>query len=240
MKRFYALCVSLAITVFVLNGFMALASNQDSFWEDAAQMGMAEVALSNLALQKTQNEQVRSFAQKMVDDHTAANDELKQMATGKNLTLPTDMDAKHQAAMTKLSGMTGADFDRAYMKQMVKDHEAAVKLFQRQSDRGTDADLKAFAAKHLPTLQGHLEMARTTYDGVRNIKSKTDGGGNDNRDANSRTENTNGGNMNSNTSMNSNLNTNSNRRTNSNRSPNRNTNTNANTNANGNAIAGWW
>lgn len=247
MKKFYAACVSLAAAFFVLNGFITQASNQDRFWNDAAQMGLAEVALSNLALQKSQNEQVRSFAQRMVDDHTAVNSELTQLAGTKNVTLPTTPDQKHQSAMEKLNGQSGAEFDRNYMRQMVKDHEAAVKLFQRQSERGEDADAKAFAAKHLPALQSHLQMARTMSDG---LKGSSRGGDNDSGGGNTNSGNRNGGdmdNMNSNSGGNTNANRNTNRgNTNSgntnrdnsnggttNRNTNRNTNTNTN-NTNGN------
>src|SRR5215203_5870745 len=161
MKKIIALCTVLAVTFFVLNGVITQASNQDSFMMRAARSSTAEVMLSNLALQKTQNEQVRSFAQQMVTDHTAANSELATLAASKNVTLPTDVDSKHRSAMDKLNGMSGTDFDKAYMKQMVNDHQDAVKLFSRESERGNDADTKAFAAKMLPALQGHLTMART-------------------------------------------------------------------------------
>lgn len=200
MKKIYALLTVLAVAVFVLNGVITEASNRDSFMEDAARMGMAEVMLGNLALQKSQNEQVRTFAQQMVTDHTAANEELKTLAASEGVTLPTDVEAKHRAAIDKLNGMSGMDFDKAFMKQMVKDHEAAVKLFQKQSDKGDDAETKAFAAKNLPTLQNHLQMARSMYDSMKNMKS-------DKSDGNS---NSNNGNMNMNSNSNSNRNSNSN------------------------------
>jgi putative membrane protein len=249
MRKIFTLCTVLAVTFFVLNGVITQASNQDSFWNEAAQSGMAEVMLSNLALQKSQNEQVRTFAQQMVTDHTAANSELTSLASTKNVTLPTDVDSKHRSAMDKLNGMSGTDFDKAYMKQMVKDHEAAVKLFQRQADRGDDADAKAFAAKTLPTLQGHLQMARNMNDSMKNMKSNDSNG---NSNGNSNSSNSNSGNMNSNSSnmnmnsnsgnmngmnMNSNSNSNrsnSNRNTNSNSNSNRNTNSNSNRNTNSN------
>lgn len=196
-------------------------------------MGLAEVQLSQLALQRASSEQIRSFAQQMVTDHTATNQELTQLAASKNITLPTDTDAKHRAVAEKLGGMSGTDFDKAYMKQMVKDHEDAVKLFQKQSDRGTDADAKAFAAKTLPALQNHLQTARTLYDSMKNTKS----GGNNNSDTNSNSNsdmnmNSNSGNMNMNSNNNTNSNRSSNRNgnTNSNRSTNRNNNTNSNVN----------
>jgi len=227
MKKIFALCTVLAVAFFVLNGIITQASNQDSFMTEAAQSGMAEVMLGNLALQKSQNEQVRSFAQQVVTDHTAANTELTTLAASKNVTLPTAVSSKHRSAVEKLNGMSGTDFDKAFMKQMVKDHEAAVKLFSRESDRGTDADTKAFAAKNLPTLQNHLQMARTLNDSVKSMKSD---GSNRNSNSNSNSDSMN---MNSN-SGNMDMNANSNRNSNSNRSNNSNSNMNSNGNTNSN------
>lgn len=191
MKRIFSLFTVLAVAVFVLNGFVVKAAKQDSFWMKAAQGGMAEVMMGNLALQKSQNEEVRRFAQMMVDDHTMANDELKPLAASKSVTLPTDVSSKHKSMTDKLNGMSDMNFDREYMKGQVKDHESMVKLFQKQANSGdADAEAKAFAAKTLPKLQEHLTMARTMYDGMKNMKS--------------------GGNMNSNSNSNMNMNSNNN------------------------------
>ena len=122
--------------------------------------GMMEVELGRLAAQQGMSEAVKQFGQRMVDDHTKANSELMTLASSKGITLPTALDEKHQKDVTKLSGLSGADFDRAYMKMMVNDHNKDVKNFEKQSTRGADADLKAFAGKTLPTLQEHLQMAR--------------------------------------------------------------------------------
>lgn len=221
--------------------FTAQAANQDSFWAEAARGGMAEVALSNIALEKTQNEQVRQFAQQMVTDHTAVNTELMSLAASKSETLPTDMDPKATAAATKLNGLTGSAFDREYLKTMVKDHEKAVKLYERQSERGTDADAKAFAAKTLPALQGHLQMARsmemsmkTTGRSVGRDKN-SDGNMNMNGSMNSNSNMNMNSNMNSNMNMNSMQNSNSNRNSNTNRNSNSNRNRNSNTNSNSNS-----
>src|SRR5216110_2197491 len=102
MKKFLVICTILAVGVFVLNGVITQASIQDSFMTKAAQDGMTEVALGNLALQKSQNEQVRSFAQQIVTDHTSANQELTALAASKNVTLPTDIDTKHRSMVDKL------------------------------------------------------------------------------------------------------------------------------------------
>lgn len=187
MKKFYALTAVLAVAFFVLNGVNSQASIQDSFWNDAAQSGMAEVMLGNLALQKSSNDEVKQMAQKIVDDHTAANNELKDLASKKSAALPTEVNAKQKATYDKLSALSGEEFDKEFIKVMVKDHEKAVALFQKQSDKGTDADVKAFAAKTLPTLQGHLDSAKSMNEkmkGMKSMKKNADGNANTNTNAN--------------------------------------------------------
>jgi putative membrane protein len=127
---------------------------------EAAKGGMAEVELGKLAVGKAQNPEVKRFAQQMIADHTRANNELKTLAGKKSVTLPTDVGAEHKATMDKLSKLSGAEFDKEYVRAMVEDHEKDVKEFQTQSATSTDADVKAFAAKTLPTLQSHLTMIK--------------------------------------------------------------------------------
>jgi putative membrane protein len=221
MRRIFSLFAVLAISVFVLNGFVAEAMKQDSFYIRAAQSDMLEIMSSNLALQKSQNEEVRRFAQMMIDDHTRTSNELKTLAASKNVTLPTTMSNKQQSAMDKLNrAAAGADFDREYMKMQVKAHEDAVKLFQRQAneDEADEADAKAFAAKTLPALQTHLATARTLNNTVKNAGRGNDGG----TEGNTNT----GGNRNGNMNMNMNSNTNTNTNTNSNANANTNSNVN--------------
>jgi putative membrane protein len=102
----------------------------------------------------------------MIEDHSRANDELKAIATKKNLALPTDLNSDQKAIKDKLSNLSGADFDKQYMEDMVKDHEADAREFETQANKGTDADIKAFAAKTLPMIQRHLQMARDTLNQV--------------------------------------------------------------------------
>lgn len=132
----------------------------EGFMTEAARGGMAEVELSQLAVSKAQNAEVKKFAQQMIEDHSNANTELKSLAGKKNVTLPTDLDAAHKAIKDKLAGLSGAAFDKEYVNAMVADHEKSVALFQSQASGGTDADAKAFAAKTLPKLQMHLEMIK--------------------------------------------------------------------------------
>ena len=140
------------------------------FATKAAQGGMAEVQLGQLAAQKASNPDVKAFGQKMVDDHTKANDQLKSVAAQENITLPTTVDPKDQALYSKLQNLSGADFDKSYMKAMVKDHQEDVKEFQKEADKGKDPQIKNFASQTLPILQQHLSMAQST-------QAKLSGGG---------------------------------------------------------------
>lgn len=135
-----------------------VASVQDNFWSNAARGGMAEVELAKLALQKSTNADVKKFAQTMITDHTKANDELKALAAKKSVTLPTDL-GSHKSTLDDLNGKTGADFDKAYVEAMVDDHETDVDLFEDNTDN-SDADIKAFTTKTLPTLKSHLQMIK--------------------------------------------------------------------------------
>ena len=149
------------------SGGNALASGDRTFVQKAAIGGLAEVQMGNLAQQKAASDQVRQFGMRMVKDHTKANDELKQVASSKGVDVPTALDKKHQKTLDNLSKMTGADFDKAYMANMVDDHKEDVSDFKKEASGGKDADVKGFAAKTLPTLQEHLQMAQTTRDAVK-------------------------------------------------------------------------
>jgi len=131
------------------------AADPGDFWKKAAEGGMAEVEFSKLAFNKAQNADVKKYAQMMITDHTKAGDELKSLAAKKGISLPENLDADHKVTLEKLKELTGADFDKAYVEAMVKDHDAAVELFKTQANSGTDSELKSFAAKTLPTLESH-------------------------------------------------------------------------------------
>jgi putative membrane protein len=145
----------------------AMSAADRKFVEDAAGGGMAEVALGKLAEQKASNAQVRQFGSRMVTDHGKANDELKGLASAKGVQLPAAMPKKHQEEADKLGKLSGADFDKAYMKHMVDDHKTDVSKFEKQAKSGSDADLKAWAGKTLPTLQDHLQQAQTVAGTVK-------------------------------------------------------------------------
>lgn len=130
------------------------------FAKEAAQGGMAEVKLGQLAQEKGSNDAVKSFGKRMVDDHSKAGDKLKEVAAKDSMTLPSDIAAKDQAIYDRLSKLSGAAFDRAYARDMVKDHQDDVAAFQKEANSGKDDALKGFASETLPTLQDHLKEAK--------------------------------------------------------------------------------
>jgi putative membrane protein len=144
------------------NDQMPVSSKVDDkkFLNDAAVGGMTEVELGKLAVQKASNDAVKQFGQKMVDDHTAANNNLKDVAGKESVNVPDSLDSKHQARIDKLSKLSGEQFDKAYVKDQLKDHETDVRDFQTEAQNGTDPGIKTFAAKTLPTLQQHLAMVK--------------------------------------------------------------------------------
>jgi putative membrane protein len=170
-------------------GMANMTSQDRNFVMDAAMGGMMEVELGRVAAQQGMSDAVKQFGQRMVDDHSQANTELMSLASSKGITLPAQLDEKHREHVTKLSAMSGADFDREYGKMMLSDHRKDVSEFEKQSTRGTDADLKAFASKTLPTLQEHLRMAES-------LPGANRGGGNMNSNRNSNGNRNNNGNSN--------------------------------------------
>lgn len=132
------------------------------FMAKAAQGGMAEVSLGQMASSKATDPGVKAFGDRMVTDHSKLGDELKQLATTKGVTLPTDLDDESKKTSDKLSKLTGKAFDKAYIDDMVTDHEKDVKEFEKQSKGAKDADLKTWVTNSLPTLQDHLKMAKET------------------------------------------------------------------------------
>jgi putative membrane protein len=166
MKRVIVCAVVLAVSVgwWLTGATMAQATKagdkDQQFLRRAASDGLAEVQLGQMAAERASNPEVQHFGQRMVADHTKANQELMALAQSKNLSTPKDIDKKHQKTAEALGKKRGTSFDRDYMRDMVKDHEKAVQLFTTEANEGRDADIKAFASKTLPTLQEHLQMAR--------------------------------------------------------------------------------
>jgi len=138
----------------------ALSPSDQIFAKKAAQGGMAEVQLGQLAVTKASSQKVKDFGQKMVDDHSKANDQLKSIAGQNNVTLPTSLSPKDKQLVNRLSGLSGADFDKAYMSAMVKDHQMDISQFEAEASSGRNTDLKSFASNTLPTLKEHLSLAK--------------------------------------------------------------------------------
>ena len=134
------------------------AGSAEDFVKTASEAGLAEVNFGELAVKQADKSDVKAFAQKMIDDHSKANEELLKVANKDNFTPAAQMNAKDREMFTKLSGMKGADFDHAYVQSQLAAHKEAVALFQSEAKDGKNADLKAFAEKTLPTLQHHLDM----------------------------------------------------------------------------------
>jgi len=143
-----------------VNASNANTSQEESFWATAADGGMAEVEMAKLAIQKSQNAEVKKFAQMMVADHTKANNELKALAAKLKVTLPTEIGSRNRSTIDELNRLNGADFDREYVQAMLDDHEADVQLFEDTAEDESDPQAKAFAAKTLPVLRKHLEAIK--------------------------------------------------------------------------------
>ena len=127
---------------------------------DLAMANMAEIETAKLALQKTQSDRVKSFAQQMVDDHTKGLEEVRKVAAARSLTLPTELDAKHKAMAAKLEKLSGDKFDRSYMEQAgVQAHKEAHQLVTKAEASAKDSELKALATRLQPTIHQHLNNA---------------------------------------------------------------------------------
>jgi putative membrane protein len=129
-----------------------------TFVMKAAQDGMTEVEAGKVALMKSQDPTIRSFAKRMVDDHGKANAELASIAKAKGIDAPKELDAEHQAMLDTLSAKSGPEFDREYSQHMNMDHSKAIALFESAS-KTSDPDLASFAKKTLPTLKQHKQLA---------------------------------------------------------------------------------
>jgi putative membrane protein len=138
----------------------SLTSSDKKFVTEAAEGGQMEVELGELAQQKAATDAVRQFGRRMVDDHGKANHELAQLAASKQVQLSDKASRHEQREKDRLSKLSGAAFDREYVKMMVADHEKDVAVFKRESQQAKDPDLKTWAGKTLPTLEDHLQMIR--------------------------------------------------------------------------------
>lgn len=139
---------------------VTFAQHDTAFVNAAADAGMLEVQLGKLAAAKGTSAEVKKFGQSMVNDHTKANDELKNLAGKKGLQVPKTLSSKAQKTYEDVSKKTGADFDKGYAALMVKDHQEVIGKFKKESESGEDAEIKAWAKGKLSTLEHHLMMAQ--------------------------------------------------------------------------------
>jgi putative membrane protein len=154
--------------VLLLPGGLAFGAGQTKlpaadarFIKDAAQGNLLELELGKLAAEKAASNQVKEFGRRMEQDHGKALKEIEQLAAGKGVELPKELDAKHKATVNRLAKLSGEKFDREYMQFMINEHKEDVEKFQREAEKAKDPDVKTFASKELPTLKKHLELART-------------------------------------------------------------------------------
>lgn len=144
-----------------------LSKDDQQFVQKAAQGGMMEVRLGEVASQKAMSPQVKELGSMMVKDHSKANNELKDLAGKKGFALSTELESKHQSTVDRLGKLSGEEFDKAYVNEMVSAHKKDVDLFEKAAKSADDADLKAWAGKTLPTLQGHLQHVQGMKKGSR-------------------------------------------------------------------------
>lgn len=152
MKAF----IGMALAALPLVTMAANSSPDESFYKNAAEGGLAEVQLGQLAQDKGQSPAVKDFGKMMIQDHTAANNKLRSVAAGKGVDLPSSPSVGQVATKAKLEVLSGDSFDKSYIKSMVEDHKDDIKLFQKELQSGQDPDAKAFAKATLPTLRAHL------------------------------------------------------------------------------------
>jgi len=150
-----------------------LSPADQKFIKEAADGGLAEVELGQLATEKGSSDDVKKFGQRMIDDHGKANDQLKQIASSKGVDLPSEPSAKNKATKDRLSKLSGEQFDKAYMTDMLQDHKKDIAAFRRESTSGRDQDVKSFATQTLPTLQDHLKDAQSIAPKVLQAKRST-------------------------------------------------------------------
>lgn len=147
------------------NAMATVGSNEQDFAKDAAAGGMMEVQLGNIAQKNSSTKAVQDFGKMMVDDHSKINDNLKDLASKKNVALPSTVTDKQQKDIDKLSKETGTAFDKDYVSMMIDDHKKDIADFKKAGDKMKDPDFKNFVIKTLPTLQKHL-------DAIESIKKK--------------------------------------------------------------------
>ena len=161
-----------ALAALVLSGSSVFAdsaavdSSDKSFLQNAYEDGLAEVKAAQLGQTKSANADIKAFSDHIAADHTKANAELKTLADSKKVSVSDSPSLVAQAKGKLFETKSGAGFDKAFAEAMVNDHKKAVEAFEKAANEGKDADVKAFAAKTLPTLKMHLSMAEELQNKV--------------------------------------------------------------------------
>ena len=162
MGKCMAVGVAAGLLGMVAGQAHAVPSSADrTFADKAAAAGMAEIQAAQLAQQRATSPQIKSFANRMVTDHTQANDQLQQIAQQENINLPEQPSPQDTADAQRLSSLNGTAFDQAYAQAQVRDHQQAVALFRQEASTGHDPALKSYAQKTLPILRQHLQLAQS-------------------------------------------------------------------------------
>jgi putative membrane protein len=151
-----------------------LSKRDKMFMRKAAEGGLAEVELGKLAQEKGTDQAVKSFGERMVTDHSQANDKLMTLAQSMNVELPTKLGKKDQKALDKLQSKSGEAFDKAYASAMRRDHRVDIREFEHEAKHGENAQLKEFAQTTLPTLKEHLSLAEKLPGASRTASASKD------------------------------------------------------------------
>ena len=182
MLKLVRLTRTLVVCALPFLGGLALAagpvgeklSNQDrTFIKEAAQAGIMEAQAGKLAADRATSERVKEFGIRMEQDHTKANVDVGKLAAEKGVKLPNKLDGKQKSTIDHISGLPRDRFDREYMQTMINGHTQDVAAFEREISNGNDLDVKQFASRHLPTVQKHLDLAKTAAGQLQAASSNT-------------------------------------------------------------------
>jgi len=147
-------------------------ASQSSFIQKAAEANLTEAELAKLAAQKSENNQIKQFADHLQMDHQNANQKLQSIARSQGVQIPQSLDPKHRSELNRLQKLTATEFDREFIITSLRDHVRTIALFQKEAQQGRDAAIKQYAQDMLPALNQHLDMAKDTAKSV-GVKDST-------------------------------------------------------------------
>jgi putative membrane protein len=141
------------------------SSGADEFLMQAAQDSLGEIELCELALEKSESDDIKQFAQQMIDEHGKLGQDIEQLCQRKKVAVPSDAGKEHEASIQKMSKLSGSAFDKKFIEQNVQDHEKDIKVFNHYAEQGDDADIKSLAKNAVKMLSSHLDMAKQLASG---------------------------------------------------------------------------